>query len=295
MPNFYEILGVRRSASAAEIRAAYIALIKRHHPDAVQGRGEAAQADSKDINRAFETLKDTVRRAKYDDMLDAQAAGNGPATRVWTAPRGQAPSRPNPAPERAYRPVPAARYRDGRRPSAARKFWVAITLLSAIFGLILMRIVTDPTRDLGDPLRTGPPPPSSIARARPPLQPRIEAADVFDGVSDWQWVAANGELSDAVRYSRSCFIALADAPGFRLFDRCAAFDLASEIWLSRARGAAQSEAISYLSAPERQKRHAEALARLWRDAEANQARLQRLERLTISEMAGTVVERQNGI
>jgi len=63
--DFYTTLGVPRTASADDIRRAYRALAKQHHPDVNQ---EDPQADSriKAINEAYEVLRDPQKRAMYD-------------------------------------------------------------------------------------------------------------------------------------------------------------------------------------------------------------------------------------
>jgi DnaJ-class molecular chaperone len=60
--DYYSILGVDRSADQNQIKKAYRELVKKHHPD--QG-GDAEQF--KQINEAYETLKDPDRRSHYDN------------------------------------------------------------------------------------------------------------------------------------------------------------------------------------------------------------------------------------
>jgi hypothetical protein len=64
----YAILGVARTASDAEIKAAYLVLVARYHPDKHQGNPleDLAAQRMAEINRAYETLSDPVRRAAYD-------------------------------------------------------------------------------------------------------------------------------------------------------------------------------------------------------------------------------------
>ncbi len=71
--DFYQILGVDRTASHAEIRAAYIRLAKRHHPDGA-GAGHVAQLPGRlqDIQRAYRSLSNVDVRARHDDLLDQE-------------------------------------------------------------------------------------------------------------------------------------------------------------------------------------------------------------------------------
>lgn len=64
----YATLGVARTASDAEIKAAYLALVARYHPDKHQGNSleDLAAEKMAQINRAYELLSDPVRRAAYD-------------------------------------------------------------------------------------------------------------------------------------------------------------------------------------------------------------------------------------
>ena len=73
----YEVLGVADTASSAEIKAAYRALVKQHHPDA-GGDDEAILA----INAAWEVLRDRDRRAELDRGRTAHTARSATAGRA---------------------------------------------------------------------------------------------------------------------------------------------------------------------------------------------------------------------
>ena len=63
--DYYEILGVERTASDKEIKAAYRKLARKHHPDVNAGNKEA-EARFKEINEANEVLADPKKRQQYD-------------------------------------------------------------------------------------------------------------------------------------------------------------------------------------------------------------------------------------
>ncbi len=80
-PDPYAILGVARSATDSEIRAAYHVLVAKYHPDKHQGNpleGLAAEKMAA-INRAYEILSDPARRSAYDGGQSAwpRAAAGG--------------------------------------------------------------------------------------------------------------------------------------------------------------------------------------------------------------------------
>lgn len=61
--DYYSILGVAKNASQDDIKKAYRTLAKEHHPDRTGGD----DVRFKQINEAYDTLKDTVRRQQYDN------------------------------------------------------------------------------------------------------------------------------------------------------------------------------------------------------------------------------------
>ena len=88
-PDPYAVLGVDRSATADQIRVAYLALVARYHPDRHQGNPleELAGQRMAEINQAYELLSDPTRRAAFD--LGAPDAGptTAASSRGWPASR----------------------------------------------------------------------------------------------------------------------------------------------------------------------------------------------------------------
>ena len=77
--DYYEVLGVDKSADANAIKKAYRSLAKKYHPDMNPGDKEA-EAKFKEVNEAYAVLSDEEKKAKYDQFGHAAfdpAAGGG--------------------------------------------------------------------------------------------------------------------------------------------------------------------------------------------------------------------------
>lgn len=63
--SYYDVLGVQRNANESEIKKAFRKKAKQYHPDA-NPDDPTAEASFKEVNEAYEVLKDTEKRAQYD-------------------------------------------------------------------------------------------------------------------------------------------------------------------------------------------------------------------------------------
>ena len=73
--DYYQVLGVSRSASAEEIKKAYRKLARKHHPDVNPGN-RGAEEKFKQLSSAFEVLSDPKKRQLYDEFgADAEKIG----------------------------------------------------------------------------------------------------------------------------------------------------------------------------------------------------------------------------
>ena len=79
--DFYDILGVSRSAGIDEIKKAYRKLAVKYHPDKNPNDKEAEEK-FKEISAAFDVLKDPDKRAKYDQFGHDAFQGGGSAAGV---------------------------------------------------------------------------------------------------------------------------------------------------------------------------------------------------------------------
>ena len=80
--DYYEVLGVPKDASDAEIKKAFKKLALKYHPDRNPDNPKAAEEKFKEINEAYSVLSNKQKRAQYDQFGPAafqngNAAGSG--------------------------------------------------------------------------------------------------------------------------------------------------------------------------------------------------------------------------
>jgi len=82
--DYYEVLGVQREVSDAELKSAYRKLAMQHHPDRNPGNHDEATEKFKEITEAYTVLADPEKRAAYDRY--GHAGVSGAATQGWPDP-----------------------------------------------------------------------------------------------------------------------------------------------------------------------------------------------------------------
>ncbi len=103
--DFYEILALPHDCTREQIRAQYLALAKKHHPDVAKDKAQAHELFI-DINKAYHTLYDVKMREAYDRKLHSTRSMRPP--QAWAMPEQPKPQPPpkQAAPSYADRPVP---------------------------------------------------------------------------------------------------------------------------------------------------------------------------------------------
>ncbi len=84
--DYYEILGVEKSASADQIKSAYRKMALKYHPD--KNKEKDAEAKFKEINEAYQILSDPKKKQAYDQFGHAAFSAQGGPASGWDAASG---------------------------------------------------------------------------------------------------------------------------------------------------------------------------------------------------------------
>src|SRR3954462_3727430 len=103
--DYYDVLGVAKSATADEIKKAHRKLVRQHHPDRNPGNKQAEEK-FKEVQEAYDVLSDATKRKNYDQFGFAGVGAGAP---------GEAgPGGYNGDPFEAFRRAGGGRSRSGR-------------------------------------------------------------------------------------------------------------------------------------------------------------------------------------
>lgn len=75
--DYYEVLGVSKDATDREIKKAYLKLARKYHPDLNRDHPKEAEEKFKEVNEAYDVLKDPKKRQQYDQFGSGAFDGTG--------------------------------------------------------------------------------------------------------------------------------------------------------------------------------------------------------------------------
>lgn len=228
MTDCYRILGVDRRASAADIRAAYLAKMKTLHPDArrdgVPGDGEASE-----ISFAYWQLRDPDRRAEHDLSLFSAPPARG-RPRSAPAERGRVKTHKARA---AATPTDSGRAEPARRPRRSRRLQplrtaagIAACLVAGAGFIFAFNGIDMPADAQAHP---APPPDAQgtqMQAERRVLDPAFKEA----AATTFQETVRRGGMVAAHQHARQCLMELTAHPTMSMLDYCVAFDDLASAW-----------------------------------------------------------------
>lgn len=168
--NYYAILGLKRTATHAEIKAAYKKLAIQYHPDKHQGNAYFEE-QFKQVNAAYQVLSNPNKRYHYDQQLEYLAQQQRAQQYTQTSSSQTRQREPASVRERYYRPIK-------RQQKFSRRDWqITIGFFASIFliGLLINLVMDNVT-----------------------AKKRFRNADDF--MAQQQWASAHSMLSEAIDF-----------------------------------------------------------------------------------------------
>lgn len=219
--SYYKLLRISPAASREEIKARYLELMLRYHPDI--NRSPAAHARATEINEAFRILMDADLRAQHDAEL-AQRRRDAVTARTISLSRG---ARSSALTMRRRRPLL-------RRYAAHLVFAAVLAAATGTGWHIEQRLLVSPSAafsiaDSGAGNEEAVQAVAALnaatareARAMPPVS-RAAIADAMDAL---QRITAAGDMTQARLFSERCHAQTAEIGTWDALDQCVAFDQA---------------------------------------------------------------------
>jgi hypothetical protein len=220
--SYYDVLGVPPTADETEIRARYLLLMRRHHPDVNQS--PTAHARAAEIAEAFRALSDAALRSRHDAEL-AQQRQDAVSARAILLYRGRKSL--SPGRKRHLRLL-------GRWPGRlALGILLAATLLvgqqldlrltAGAAALSAAPIRDDMNKETREAIAALNAASSREAHAMPPVSRDTVAA----GAAAFRRLAVGGKPVEARPYSETCHAEAANSGSWEELDFCVAFDQAA--------------------------------------------------------------------
>jgi len=168
--NYYALLGLKRTATQPEIKAAYKKLALQYHPDKHQGN-TYFEEQFKQVNAAYQILSNPNKRYLYDQKLELVARQQRAQQYAQTTYQQTRQRPPASVRERYYRPIK-------RKQQFTRRDWqITIGFFAALFLIsLLIKLVMDNVT----------------------AHKRIHNADTF--MEQQQWSSAHSMLSEAINF-----------------------------------------------------------------------------------------------
>ena len=245
--SYYDVLGVSPTADPEEIRARYLLLMRRYHPDV--NRSPLAHARAAQIGEAFQTLADTTLRARHDAAL-AQQRLEAVSARAVILHRGR----------NRLRSVAGRRGRLPWRYSGARLGLVALLVATAITGWqIKQRLIggggaVSPLAsedDTHSEARRAVAALNAASAREAQMMPPVSPDAVSSGVGAFRRIAADGDPARARVFSERCHAVAADAATWDALDSCVAFDQAAFVRYGKNPAAAVASAAYFVDRHDR--------------------------------------------
>lgn len=235
--SYYDLLGVPVTADQRAIRARYLLLMRRHHPDV--NRSPTAHSRAAELNAAFRLLVEPDLRARYDAELAAQRVGSVTARAILLYRGGRSRGRK----------MLVRRRTSALKRSATRLGLATVLSVTVLTGWQIQRHLLSSNGAASSPASFDDSHTEARktvaavnaatveeARAMPPVSP----VSVADGVEAFRRLGASGSLAPAQMFSLQCHVNAANLVTWDALDMCAAFDHAAFMRVARDKTASAS-------------------------------------------------------